>query len=668
MKSTTKRILILAFGIIAMGTTYSQVAKTQVLQLEAKTTPTGVLIEWPMNTSKTGTYRVYSRDQNAPSGNWDVASDPLIASQNTFDIAINGTYSQKEYMVVSLNSSNQTEAIGYIYPGNNHKSTIYKGQIILVIDSLISSKLPDDINTLKNDLYSSGWFVESFVVSRSDTPDKIKARIKQLYDSETYPKSALYLLGHVPVPYSGNFSSTGDRYPPDGHAEGSGNHTGAWPADVFYSDLSGVWEDGLVSCTTGKSERHHNVPGDGKYDASAIPGASVLETGRVDFYDLPAFSDDEVTLTQQYLQRVHDWKTGSIPYVNRALIDNNFNGLNLASSGYHNFPTFVGIDSTFDKRDYFESQNTDNYLWSYGCGAGSYTSCNGIGRTTDFALNKGKFNNIFTLLAGSYFGDWDSRNNLLRASLATGSLATCWAGIPKWYLHHMGLGMNIGYGAIITQNNNLGYFNGSFNGSAKGIHIALLGDPTLTLNPITPVTNVKAESIDGSVHLSWDNIANAEQYNVFRIDTMEKKMVWVNGPGSACETTITQNNFTDECNWSSGNYIYGVSASSMVSTGSGSYLSHSMMSFADIQHTNSKGQPLMDLSVYPNPSKGTLRINGIKGTFTLEVYDVYGKTRLIKEGLEANSELELNELSDGFYWLRLQSKNGESKHSLIISK
>jgi len=661
-----KKIFSLLYLSVTAGFLYAQVAKTQVLQLEAKETSTGIKLKWPSNPNKAGTYRVFSRDWKNPNGNWDVASDPLDANTNTFDIAIDEGAARKEFMVISVNTSNQTEALGYIHPANRFQQNLFGGQVILIIDSLVSSSLTNEIKTLKNDLISSGWFVDDFVVSRTDSPEKIKSQIKALYDKETFEKHALYILGHVPVPYSGNFSSSGDRFPPDGHAEGSGNHTGAWPADVYYSDLFGVWEDGLVSCTTGKSARHHNVPGDGKFDASGLPGESILETGRVDFFDMPAFAKDEIALTKEYLDRVHKWKSGEIKYINRALIDNNFNGLNLASSGYHNFPGLVGLDSTFDDRDYFSSQNDGNYLLSYGCGAGSYTSCNGIGKTTDFVNNKGSYNNIFTFLAGSYFGDWDSKNNLMRASLAAGSLACSWAGIPKWYVHHMGLGMNIGYGAMITQNNNQGYFNGSFNMSAKGIHIALLGDPTLTLHTVKPIQNLKATSKDGKVQLIWNKQDEADEYDIFRIDTLNHRIEWINGPSSTCNTIITDATFTDECNWSTGTYLYGVAATKWVTTGSGSYKARALMEITNVNHTNNLDIHSANLSLYPNPTTGVLNIDHKSNDIEFRVFSTLGRS--IHTGKTHNHKVNLSELPNGVYWIELNDGFNIEKHTVIISK
>ena len=121
---------------------------------------------------------------------------------------------------------------------------------------------------------------------------QVKSKIKNKYQADNNLKT-VFLLGHVPVPYAGNIA-------PDGHVP---DHMGAWPADVFYADMDGNWTDASVNVTTTSSNRNYNVPEDGKYDQSVIPGKVELEIGRVDFYDLPVFGVDELTLTKRYLDK-----------------------------------------------------------------------------------------------------------------------------------------------------------------------------------------------------------------------------------------------------------------------------------------------------------------------------------------------------------------------------
>lgn len=661
-----KRFFSVIVTLILSNLSFAQVAKTQVLSLFVKPVAEGFEVSWPENNARAGTYQFFYRDLYGSDPTWKSAGDPIKGPSNKFTFF---TTKNIEFAAQYLNQNNQTEAIGYIAAGVLNEP-ILKGRTILVIDSLISVEAQSQLTTLKNDLLASGWFYDELIVKRSESPEAIKGKIQSLLAKGTFENNTVYIIGHVPVPYSGYFSSTGTRPPPDGHIEGSGNHTGAWPADVFYTDFEGIWEDLLVKCTTGSQTRHHNIGGDGKFDPSELPGKATVDLGRVDFYDMPAFSESEVELTKEYLERTHKWKMGEIPYVKRALIDNNFGSLNLASTGYHNFSCMIEQDSIFDNRDYFKSQASGNYLWSYGCGAGSYTSCNGIGNTNNFVQykNKDSFNNIFTILAGSFFGDWDSRNNLLRASLAAGSLATFWGGIPKWYIHHMGLGKHIGFGARITQNNNSEYFNGSFNASFRGVHIALLGDPTLGLIPVKPVKNVKAISQNGRVMLTWSPSPDATQYEIYRIDTVNKAYIPVNTSGD-CQMLISDTFFVDECNWSSGDYIYGVLAATGTTTPSGLYVNRSLLTTAVVNHTNSMNNAASRKQIfYPNPTNKYLFVKDSKiTTGNWSVIDISGRTVLSQYASNSSSGIDLSALENGLYLVNYRdAATGQSDESWII--
>jgi hypothetical protein len=632
MNRALQTISGILIGLISANS-YGQIAKTQVVQVSATANTDGsITLKWP-NENYSGNYVIHHRDFVHANNSWKGPDATLAGSITSWSDTLSKG-SSREYRVTKVKSGT-TEALGYIYVGNQFKSNPTQGGIVIMVDSSYIKALKTEIATLENDLMQDGWFPSYLVVGRNEKVDAVKTRLEaHIKRLPTAPK-ALYILGHVPVPYSGNFSSNGDRPPPDGHVEGVGNHTGAWPADVYYGTVNCYWGDETVDCTTGSEARHKNVPGDGKFDQSAPECPIVYEIGRVDFYDMDAFSKNDTQLTREYLNRVHDYKIGKTNFRRRGLIDNNFTGLNLASTGYHNLPCFVGLDSFSDAVDYFTEQTSGSYLWSYGCGAGSYASCSGIGTTYDFAANKGKFSNAFTMLAGSYFGDWDSKNNILRGALAGGSLASCWGGIPKWYLHHMGLGLNIGYGAKITQNNVNDYFNGAFNYSWNGVFIALMGDPSLKMLYVKPPTQLSATETQGGTLLKWNRSAEKiDGYVVYRIDqnTQEyKEIASYCGLGSS---TTTDSFYFDYCkptplNPNTGNYKYAVRAFKWENTGSGSYQNLSLAAMANTKYTLNPSQLLKStVSLYPNPSAGHVRLGNLPANekFNLTVFNTLGQT------------------------------------------
>ncbi|MEZ4805777.1 MAG: T9SS type A sorting domain-containing protein, partial [Bacteroidia bacterium] len=618
MKKTS--ILLLTILFFSIKPSFSQVSKTQVIMINASVQSDGVTLNWPSRTF-TGNYLLYKRN-NLQTLTWGTPIANLHNTATSYNDATVIPGQACDYYLVAANGSSAV-AFGYIYAGNELKEVPYKGGILLVIDSTYMNPLNSEIAQLKNDLSKEGWTVNSIYVGRTSTPPSVKSRIISAINSNNHPTTTALLLGHIPVPYSGGFTGNGSNYPPpDGHIEGSGNHTGAWPADVYYADLDGIWEDVFIDLSTGNQSRHHNVPADGKFDPTKIPSSLELEIGRVDMYDLPAFGVSDTVLLRNYLNRNHKWRTGQISAVERGVIDDNFTGFNLASTGWSNFSSFFPMDSVVAK-DYVTELKSKSYLWSYGCGAGSYTSCNGVGNTNSFVNDS--LQHIFTILAGSFFGDWDIKNSFLRAPLGRSALASFWGGIPKWYVHTMGLGKHLGYGTRITQNNNGFYFTGQFNYSDSSVHIALMGDPTLCNRHLPPVFNLNATSASKFVSLTWDkSFGNFDGYSVYRLDTANNIYTKVSN------YIITDNFYTDSNNYFTGNYRYVVRTIKKETTASGSYYNLGGGSYADVSHTNSlKGQSKLSLGFYPNPTLG--KINFIVDVMRdFELYDMAGRMYTVK--------------------------------------
>ena len=160
--------------------------------------------------------------------------------------------------------------------------------------------------------------------------------------------------------------------------------------------------------------------------------------------------------------------------------------------------------------------STQPFLWAYGCGGGWDNGAGGAGSTGEFAGSGGEA--IFMMLFGSYFGDWNTSNNFLRAPLATSyGLSNAWSGRPYWDFFPMGLGEPLGYCARLTQNN-AGDF--VYNFAAGGVHIALMGDPTLVMHPYVPPTglSLSMNADHNTATLTWlpSSDKNILGYNIYR--------------------------------------------------------------------------------------------------------------------------------------------------------
>ena len=420
-------------------------------------------------------------------------------------------------------------------------------------------------------------------VARTETVPNVKARIMTDYRSDPAGVRTLFLFGHLPVPYSGNII-------PDGHYP---DHQGAWPADAYYGDMDGEWTDSTVSSAIASDPRNRNAPGDGKFDQSQLPSPVELEVGRVDLANLPgrtslngpATFPGELELLRQYLNKDHNFRHGLLTAPRRAVLHDDFGfrgGEAFAASGYRTLAPLFGAENILTLTNRGEWMSTlagDSFLWAYGCGAGSYTSMGGLGNTgqyndgTTIELVRKDVKAVFTMVFGSWLGDWDSEDNIMRAVLATPTcgLTSAWSGRPHWFFHHMALGENIGYSTRLTQNNGpAGLYKTQVNSAAGQIHVALMGDPTLRMHVVAPPSGVVAS---GST-LSWTTSPEKVLgYHVYRAASPAARFTRLT------DALLQETTFTDPTP-SIDAPAYMVRAVKLENTASGSYFNPSQGAFA----------------------------------------------------------------------------------------
>lgn len=582
----TMRILLFFASMFLLSQAFSQSAASYAVQLQAKAVESGpsIGLEWNFDASALN-YSVFRKTVTGISWGTPIAS--LTATDTTYTDATVVEGVEYEYRVTK--SASSYVGYGYTHSAIKANLNLNRGDMLLLVESSVSTALSDEIQTLEMDLEGDGWRVKKVVVQADSSVAFVKSIITDAY-SELPQLSMVYVLGHVPVPYSGELY-------PDGHT----NHVGAWPADVFYAEVTNVWTDNSVNNVTASDPRNHNVPGDGKLDQSSLPGDAELMIGRVDFRDLPEFSEDEIELTKRYLDRTHRFKMGEIDLQKRALIDDNFGGFSgeaFAANGWRNFAPLVGKDNVFSL-DYRSSLNASSYLFSYGCGGGSFTSASGIGSSADLATDS--LLTGFTMLFGSYFGDWGKSNNFMRCALAQGTtMSISWAGRPHWHYQSMGLGYPIGYSARLTQNNS-GTYVTSY--GARFVHISLLGDPSLRMEYVKPVANLTLDTIDTfHIQLQWSvsSDSNLLGYNVYQsVDASP----WF----KRNDEPLLAPDFIDSCVMQAGIYRYMVRTVSLVDNFSGSYFNESIGVIGEIEVVTTKypeGQASFKETLGTNPVEG----------------------------------------------------------------
>jgi len=546
------RILLLYFLVAFTLNAVSQTPgldKSVMLEVAFSEDPFGIVLSWQPFADATS-FAVYRKSKAATTwGSPIINGLPGNSTSWTDYEAVPGI--GYEYRVFKAGGS---AANGYIYAGFELPAVESQGSLVLVVDTLSTNGLEEEIARWAKDAEGDGWRVHQLQINQNDAVTDVKARIQQHWNAAPNELKAVFLLGRVPIPYSGEIA-------PDGHVP---DHLGAWPADGYYGDMNGSWTDNFVNNAGASDPRNRNTPGDGKFDQSTIPSDLELFVGRVDMRNLPQFGLSETELLRRYLNKNHAYRNKQFEVQKKAVIDDNFTGFaeGFAATGWRNFSALCGAGEVI-AGDYLGLLGQESHQWAYGCGAGSYNSCSGVASSGDFSGDS--LLSVFTVLFGSYFGDWDSPvNNFLRVPLANGTtLSNCWGGRPFWYFHHMALGDPIGYAARLSMNNGSTY---DFNNSQRGVHMALMGDPTLRADIVAPVLDLEASYVGAWAELSWTmDPLNTEGYFIYRKAPSESVFSKVS------DEPVLTGFYSDICLLEEGVYTYMVRAISLENTNAGSY-------------------------------------------------------------------------------------------------
>lgn len=534
--------------------------------------PWTITLTWPEDTGAAPDYvPSYTVFRKAPDKSDWGEGIPLPAGETSYTDAQVEEGSRYEYQISRVyrnprNAGWDHDGYGYIQAGINVPPKHQRGQVILVVEKNAAGNLAKKIARLRRDLAGDGWTVAQIAVEAGMAPAEVQRLIREEYFSRATRAEAVLLLGRVPIARAG-------RYAPDGH------EPRPMPADVFYGEMNGEWKD---------EDR------DGVYDANEIPSDVELQVGRIDFAEMGGIETgkSELELLERYLDKAHAFRhvavhpDGPRP-PRRALVGDRIGadrGRAPAASGYRAFATFFGPENVFRANVEGESPDEDRlisklsagaYLWAFGSGGGADTQAAYLGihgedrAMTSADLARGA-KGTFYLLFGSYFVDWSKPNNLMRAALAapTYGLAAAWAGRPSLYFHPMALGETIGHGIRLSQNNDGFYYSPGFPTSwRRHVHVALLGDPTLRLEYVAPVSELNGARDGAAVRLGWkpsrDAGSETVKYFIYRGTSNE-------GPFTLLNTNaIGETEFVDAESFEGAVYL--VRAVKLQKTSSGTY-------------------------------------------------------------------------------------------------
>ncbi len=542
---------------------------TYTVQISAtvQTAPPQITLNWE-NDDPYGvqSFSIYRKAKDATSWNFLTTLSASTFSWTDTSVSVGSAY---EYQIIKAASGHT--GYGYIYAGINFPLTENRGTCLLVVATNSTIGLDNELARLQSDLTGEGWFVIRHDVSSNQTPLSVRSVITNDYYADPANVKTVFLFGHVPILQSGPSLNY------DGH------EARAMPADSFYGDVNNDWPTNLAT------------------SPAFLPSDVKLMVGRVDLANMPGNGArvgwaSETELLRNYLNKDHNWRHKLFTVPRKALMGNlrgDENGEATAGDGYRNFEPFVGPGNTTEAdaeptnapppSRWVNMLGTSSYLWAYGCGAGQPTACSGLG------TNDGTFYDVwstdvvgvdahavFVMLFGSWFGQWDYQDDLLRSVLATSSvgLAASMAGRPHLFLHHMGLGETIGYGMKLSINNSTLYTN-QINALTRSIYVALMGDPTLRMDQLAPPSNLSGTPVGSTVNLTWTGSADSVLgYHVCRATSAA-------GPFTRLTSSLVSQTAYSDLNVSPGNYTYMIRAVTLQTTPSGTYYNPSQGIFVN---------------------------------------------------------------------------------------
>ncbi len=489
----------------------------------------------------------------------------------------NSISSNKEYeykFEVTTNNTSVPTAYGYIAFGAQIAKKDNRGNILLVVDDRFTSSLTLELDNLQYDLISDGYTPILIACSKDSSVSFVKNMIDSVNTASSL--NSVYLIGHIAIPYAGIIF-------PDGHTD----HRGAWPTDLFYVTDSSNWSDNSINYTNTTRTANTNLVNDGKFDQSSISDEAFAAISRVDFYDLPANGNTETQMLSNYLMQVSRYKRGEIVAVDNGLIDDKLSTFSegFARNGFMNFSSLFGDSITTG--DLITNLESRTHKWAYSCSYGTDTS---MWNTADpTVLNTSNYQGIFSMVFGSYFGDWNTQDNFMRSLLADGKmLTTCWAGRPHWFYHHMGLNNPISLSSKMSIENSTASMSLTTTAydvagySPNSVHMSLLGDLTLrqNYNPALTTFNGTYDSADDEIDLSWNAPANTN-VTAYEIYKASSKL----GPYTLLASVTSGTSYTDATVLTDNFYF--IKYITLDTTLSGSYYNNSVGTFISLNPSSS---------------------------------------------------------------------------------
>ncbi len=574
---------------------------------------------------------------------------------------------QWEYQIKRLGTwtfnSNTYDATGYTIGSVLFDNSVGQGQMILLVARNIIDSLPEKYTRLKKELTAEGWFVNELVVNRAgswdsgDTVVSIKSQIKTIYNNapaNDKPK-CIFILGHVPLPRSGSTTVTA----PDAHDQ----NKGARGCDAYYADMDGIYTDTATFNPGGlSSDLAINLPGDFKWDQDFFPSDIEMAFGRIDFADLTDYSLTEIKMTENYLDRLSNYKNVN-PGFNMGEKSAFFYGFTNSNDGsYRSLPSISKSINVFEN-----TVGAPHPQWVKDNGPFKiYMQNLTVPLTTEWDT-LGMNATVFTS-DQSYWGYGDVPQNYIysriRSLLAADSkcLITLWTTTGLNIFHQAGTGEAFGIAVKEIMNHNStnqllekAPQNYDTEDWWNRTHFAFYGDPTVRLFQVAPPSGLSLADSNGYAAMRWTASPNPEVVGYHVYESNSEFGVFARITGSPVLNTgyiLSNYHFG---NW------YMVKAVKIQESGCGMFLNPSIgiSVQGNIPEGISRYTSSGDFLVSPNPAteRITIEVSHLSEGANVAIYNVNGQQVMEIKRSGTKTQLDVSTLPAGFYVIKVVDKD-----------
>lgn len=522
-------MVLIAGNIVAQNNNLPCIDQPRILAGYSLATPGQITIVWPTNVNRLY-LDIWRRQFTNDARYWSSWTTHLFTTNGTgvtnagqfVDTGVSdGIHYEYQIEAASVtnvcgtNAPYGNYAVQYISTGTHAPLQDDRGNLILLVESGIAGSIMSDLTNLVNDLVGDGYHLFQHYYPRgsvyldptwASTVVSIKTQITNDYNTNPSNRWSIMIVGHIPVPFSGDSS-------PGSHP----NNIGAHPADWYYA--SGInpafWTDTVVNDSTSDFTNNFNVPGDGKFDTNNAPDFPFARIGRVDFANMPVFGKTEAQLLSQYLQRDHSYRLKGFVPSGTMTWTTNVTPASQSTDAYEAIDTassFAGVSDPVVQASWLDWATNSAQSTTFGIcrSSGGYDVNHSLGYASNFANASGLFS-VFNRSFGSYYGDWDSTyhsNAFLQAPLCANGYALTHAYLENQMPEDStDMGEPVGQTMFTMAGNNyatfaarylqsLYIFGGTTNATTFAVrnYESLMGDPTLVLRVAAPPTNVQVRT------------------------------------------------------------------------------------------------------------------------------------------------------------------------------